>query len=76
MIDKLDRKKVIPYKIFTFQLHSQCVYFHFRALKNAQAKLRNQQTVNAQLEEQRRREEVRVLSCTAYLIINKLEHFY
>ena len=43
--------------------------FYFRALKNAQAKLRSQQTANAQLEEQRRREEVRItfqhLLCTA-----------
>jgi hypothetical protein len=63
------------YKIFTLHLHSQCVYFHFRALKNAQAKLRSQQNVNAQLEEQRRREEVRVLSCTAQLINNKTYTF-
>jgi hypothetical protein len=50
-------------------------YFHFRALKNAQAKLRSQQNVNAQLEEQRRREEVRVVSCMACLIINETSAF-
>jgi len=74
MINWTDKKTKIVNNIHT-PVTSQCVYFHFRALKNAQAKLRSQQNVNAQLEEQRRREEVRVLSRAAYLIIHKLKHF-